>query len=150
MSESSNYFMVPPVPRPGKDYRQNLSYNKLGDQTGGPSVNIVEGTTIYEYNWVVSYIGLDPRIQNGFYLTFGDSSQGFGSHYFNTTGGDDGASESTTSSSSTITSAPTSTSMSTSTSFSSTSATIASTSTLPTNTVSQSATPGAGATAASR
>ncbi|KAI8949215.1 hypothetical protein F4801DRAFT_409192 [Xylaria longipes] len=104
MGEDTGYFITPPTPGPNKDYNDNSVYeigqavtlswvdgfssgtlalvqdNKPGDQTGGPSRNIIENTDISDYDWVVSYFGLDPRVNNVFYLSFNDGTQGFLSH----------------------------------------------------------------------
>ncbi|KAI1734953.1 hypothetical protein F4680DRAFT_316744 [Xylaria scruposa] len=109
MSSVADQFIAPPTPGPNKDYSANNVYkvgetvtlswvksfsrgtltlsqdNKPGDQTGGPSRNIIENVDVVEYEWAVSYFGLDPKVNNVFYLGFGDGSQGFSSHYFNIT-----------------------------------------------------------------
>ncbi|GAW22027.1 hypothetical protein ANO14919_115620 [Xylariales sp. No.14919] len=110
MSEDTHYFITPPTPGPNKDYSNNIVYeigqvvtlswakdfssgtltltqdNWSGNLTGGPSRNIIENADISEYDWVVSYMGFDPNIQNVFYLGFSGGGRAFGSHYFNITG----------------------------------------------------------------
>ncbi|KAI3326261.1 hypothetical protein HD806DRAFT_441623 [Xylariaceae sp. AK1471] len=166
MNEDTNYFVTPPEPGNTKDYRDNRVYNigdvvtlswvksfssgtltltrdnQPGDLTGGPSKNIIEGTTSDKYEWAVSYMGLDSRIQNVFYLSLGGDNEAFNSHYFNITGDEDGLPGSTSSSSfptSTYMSS-TSTPMTISTSSSSSSSIITSTSTLSSSTELPSAT----------
>ncbi|KAI0914580.1 hypothetical protein F4823DRAFT_290056 [Ustulina deusta] len=137
MSEASGYFVTPPTPGPNKDYSINSVYeigqivalswvkdfpsgtlsltqdNNLGDQTGGPTRNIIQNTDLSQYDWVVSYMGLDPGVQNVFSLGFGDGTQGFGSHYFNITGDEEGVPASTPFPTSTVTSVTTMTTTST-------------------------------------
>ncbi|KAI0539194.1 hypothetical protein GGR58DRAFT_259086 [Xylaria digitata] len=128
IDDDTNYFQTPGKPGLNKYYSSNTLYqigkvvtlswvknfsngtltliqdSWSGDQAGGLSRNILENTDISEYAWVVSYMGLDPTVQNVYYLNFNGDGQGFGSHYFNITGRENDFSVSTPSPSPTSTS----------------------------------------------
>ncbi|KAF2966282.1 hypothetical protein GQX73_g7297 [Xylaria multiplex] len=153
-SDDTNYFQMPGKPGPNKDYSSNALYqigqvvtlswvknfstgtltfnqdNRTGDQTSGPSRNILENTSISEYEWIVSYMGLGPTAQNVYYLSFNGGGQAFGSHYFNITGHENDAPVSTASPTPASTTSITSTGSSSTLSF-----------VLPTDRESSSATP---------
>ncbi|KAI1422360.1 hypothetical protein F5Y12DRAFT_717470 [Xylaria sp. FL1777] len=164
MSADDDHFIIPPTPGLNKDYSNNNVYeigetvtlswvksfptgtltliqdNKPGDETGGPSRNIKENWDSSYLEWTIHYLGLDPNVNNVFYLGYGDGSgHSFTSHYFNITDDSDGESDDNSSlstfSATTLVSTTIATSMfSSAVSPPSTTSSTTSTSTLPTDT----------------